>query len=60
MSIYFQKKAHKRTIILSFFFTLWMSGLIVRLVQLQVFDHPRLKAIVIDQNQNKKPALSKM
>jgi len=59
MSIYFQKKAHKRTIILSFFFMLWMSGLIVRLVQLQVFDHPRLKAVVIDQNQNKKPIIPK-
>jgi len=53
MSIFYQKKAHRRTIFLSFFLVFWLSGLIIRLVHLQVFEHPRLKAVVVKQNQDR-------
>ena len=49
----YQKKAQKRTIILALIFMLWLCGLVLRLIQLQIFEHPRLKAKVLDQNQNK-------
>lgn len=47
-----KRKVKKRTIILSFFSALWLSALIIRLVQLQVIEHPRLKDEVIQQNQS--------
>jgi len=39
--------------ILAFFFFLWAAGISFRLVQIQVVDHSRLKALVLRQNQNK-------
>ena len=54
MNTLYQKKAQIRIIILAFFFVLWLSGLIVRLIQLQVFEHPYLKAEVVEQKQNMK------
>ena len=52
MKSYHQKKVKKRTNFLAFFFFLWVSVLVLRLVQLQVIDHPKLKAEAIQQNQN--------
>jgi cell division protein FtsI (penicillin-binding protein 3) len=48
-----QKRLGKRTIILTFFFFLWFFGLTLRLIDLQVIEHSRLKAAVIKQNQQK-------
>ncbi len=48
-----QKRIRIRTVILAFFFFLWAAGLTFRLIQIQVVDHPRLKAQVLHQNQNK-------
>ncbi len=53
MSIFYQKRARMRIIILGFFFMIWLVGLTIRLLQLQVFEHPRLKAEVLEQNQNR-------
>jgi len=53
MSIFFQKRARIRIIILGFFFMIWLVGLTIRLIQLQVFEHPRLKTEVLEQNQNR-------
>jgi len=53
MSIFYQKKARIRIIILGFFFMIWLVGLTIRLLQLQVFEHPRLKTEVLEQNQNR-------
>lgn len=52
MSSLYQKKVKKRTIILAFFSLIWLSGIIFRLVQLQVIYHSRLKAEVIEQNRS--------
>ncbi|MFQ6108596.1 MAG: peptidoglycan D,D-transpeptidase FtsI family protein [Candidatus Aminicenantales bacterium] len=52
MSWPYQKKVKKRTIILTLFSFIWLIGIIFRLVQLQVIDHPRLKENVIDQNRD--------
>jgi len=49
----YQKKVKKRTIILAFFFMLWICLLILRLTQLQVINHSLLKAEVVEQNQNR-------
>lgn len=49
----YQKRVNKRTIILTFFFFLWFFGLTLRLIQLQVIEHSRLKAAVVEQNQLK-------
>jgi len=49
----YQKKIGQRTTLLILFFMLWFGVIIFRLVQLQVIQHPRLKARVIDQNQDK-------
>jgi cell division protein FtsI/penicillin-binding protein 2 len=54
MSSYYQKKVKKRSIFLSFCFVLWAGIIVIRLVQLQVVDHVRLKAEAIKQNQDKK------
>ena len=32
---------------------IWLVGLTIRLIQLQVFEHPRLKTEVLEQNQNR-------
>ncbi len=53
MSTVYQKRARIRIIILGFFFMLWLVGLVIRLIQLQVFEHPRLKTEVLEQNQNR-------
>lgn len=52
MSNLYQKKAHKRIIILTFFLGLWLCGITFRLFQLQIFKHPSLKAEVTEQHQN--------
>jgi cell division protein FtsI (penicillin-binding protein 3) len=48
-----QNRVSKRTAILAFFFFLWFFGLTLRLVELQVIEHSRLKAAVLRQNQVK-------
>lgn len=50
---YFQKRVHKRIIILAFFFFLWFFGLTLRLIQLQVIEHGRLRAVAVRQSQLK-------
>lgn len=59
MSILHQKKAYRRIIFLAFFLMFWLTFLTVRLIQLQVFESSRLKADVIEQNQNKVKILPK-
>lgn len=59
MSSYYQKKVRKRSIVLAFCFVLWIGLLVVRLVQLQVVDHVRLKTKAIEQNQDKKDIIPK-
>lgn len=46
-----QQKAHRRIIILTFFFMLWLGVLAIRLFQLQVLEHSQLKTKVIQQTQ---------
>ncbi len=53
MSTVFQNRARIRIIILGFFFMVWLVGLTIRLIQLQVFEHTRLKTEVLEQNQNR-------
>jgi cell division protein FtsI (penicillin-binding protein 3) len=53
MKNYLQKKVRKRTVILVFFFSVWLCFLLFRLIQLQVINHPILKAEVLQQHQNK-------
>jgi cell division protein FtsI (penicillin-binding protein 3) len=50
---HYQKKIHKRTIILSSFFFLWFIVLSLRLVQLQVIEHKSLRAAAESQNKRK-------
>ena len=52
MSAYYQKKVKKRTLLLSSLLMLWLAVIVFRLIQLQVIDHSRLKAEVLEQNQN--------
>lgn len=52
MKSYHQNKVKKRTYFLALLFVLWMGVLVLRLVQLQVIDHAKLKAEAIHQNQN--------
>ncbi len=52
MKSYHQNKVKRRTHLLALFFTLWTGVLVLRLVQLQVIDHPKLKSEAIHQNQN--------
>ncbi len=47
----YQRKLRKRTIVLAFFIFLWFVGLTLRLIQLQVIDHQRLRDAVNEQNQ---------
>jgi len=59
MKSYHQKKTKKRTYLLAFFFILWMGVIVLRLVQLQVIDHVKLKTEAIQQNQNKTKIIPK-
>ncbi len=59
MSPLYQKRAHRRTTFLSFILVFWMTSLLVRLIQLQVFEHPRLKADVLGQTQDRVKILPK-
>lgn len=53
MRSYHQKKVKRRTFIVCSFSLIWAGILVFRLIQLQVFDHTRLKQEAIHQNQNK-------
>ncbi len=48
----YRKKTRKRTRILGFLMAVWVFGIFIRLIDLQVFRHSRLKAQVIKQNQD--------
>lgn len=54
-----QRKAHRRISMMAFLFMLWLIFLIIRLIQLQVIEHPSLKTTVIRHNQNKKDIIPK-
>lgn len=45
-----QKKINNRTIILLFFLFIWLGVIILRLVELQVIQHTKFKAEVLNQN----------
>jgi cell division protein FtsI (penicillin-binding protein 3) len=47
----YQRRVQKRTIILAFFFFLWFFILTLRLIQLQVIEHRRLREAVTNQSQ---------
>ena len=49
-----QKKINTRTIILLFFLFLWLGVIVLRLVDLQVINHTKFKAKVLDQNHDVK------
>ncbi|MFW6131729.1 MAG: peptidoglycan D,D-transpeptidase FtsI family protein [Candidatus Aminicenantaceae bacterium] len=53
------KKIRKRIYILLFFFVLWVAGLLFRLIQLQVIQHPQLEKEVSRQNQKIEPIFPK-
>ena len=59
MSGYYQKKVRKRSVLLALCFVLWAAIIVIRLVQLQVIDHARLKTEAIKQNQDKKDIVPK-
>lgn len=59
MSIISQKKAHRRISMMALLFMLWLIFLIIRLLQLQVIEHPSLKTQVTQHNQNKKDIIPK-
>jgi cell division protein FtsI/penicillin-binding protein 2 len=59
MSLYAQKKAKRRTVLLSFFLLFWTSVLCLRLVKLQIFEYPRLRTRVLDQNSDRQPIIPK-
>ncbi|MFC2156407.1 peptidoglycan D,D-transpeptidase FtsI family protein [Acidobacteriota bacterium] len=48
-----RKKVGRRTVLLSLFLLLWLSGVIFRLVQLQIIDQSAARERILDQNQNK-------
>jgi len=48
----FREKIKKRTIFTCVIFVLWVTVLVLRLVQLQIIDHARLKARVTAQNED--------
>jgi len=50
MSSLYQKKIKKRTVIFTVFSLLWVTGIVFRLVQLQVIKHNQLKSEVNIQN----------
>jgi len=49
----YQKKVRKRTRILAFLLTVWVIGIFIRLIDLQVFLHASFKAQVVKQNQDR-------
>lgn len=49
-----EKRTRKRTVLLTLFFFLWFFGLTLKLIQLQVIEHPRLRQAAVKQNQSKK------
>ncbi|OGD21042.1 MAG: hypothetical protein A2W03_10190 [Candidatus Aminicenantes bacterium RBG_16_63_16] len=49
-----EKRTRRRTVLLTLFFFLWFFGLTLRLIQLQVIEHPRLRQLAVKQNQSKK------
>jgi cell division protein FtsI/penicillin-binding protein 2 len=49
----YQKKVRKRTRILAFLLTVWIIGILIRLIDLQVFLHAGFKAQVAKQNQDR-------
>ena len=53
----YQSRVRKRTIILAFFFFLWFIVLTLRLIQLQVIEHRRLREAVISQSQYERPII---
>ncbi|MGB8952901.1 MAG: penicillin-binding protein 2 [Candidatus Aminicenantales bacterium] len=57
MNHHFQNKARKRTLILTLFLSLWFCGIVLRLIHLQVFSYSRLRAEVLEQNQNNRAIL---
>jgi cell division protein FtsI/penicillin-binding protein 2 len=59
MSIISQRKAHRRISMIAFLFMLWLIFLIIRLLQLQVIEHPSLKTQVTQHNQNKQDIIPK-
>jgi len=59
MSIISQRKAHRRISMIAFLFMLWLIFLIIRLLQLQVIEHPSLKTKVTQHNQNKEDIIPK-
>ena len=52
-----EKQTRKRTVLLTLFFFLWFSGLTLRLIQLQVIEHARLRQVAVKQNQSKKKVI---
>ena len=52
-----QRRVQKRMIIMAFFFFLWFLVLTLRLIELQVIDHSRLRAAVIRQSQSERPII---
>jgi cell division protein FtsI (penicillin-binding protein 3) len=57
MRQFVQNKFRQRTLILALILSAWIVGIFLRLIQLQVIQHTRLKAKVIEQNQNKRDVL---
>lgn len=55
LGLSYQGRIRKRTIILTFFFFLWFSIITLRLIQLQVIEHRRLRQAVISQSQLERP-----
>jgi len=51
------RRVQKRTILMAFFFFLWFFVLTLRLIELQVIEHPRLRAAVIRQSQSERPII---
>ena len=54
LGLSYQGRIRKRTIILSFFFFLWFFIITLRLIQLQVIEHRRLRQAVISQSELKR------
>lgn len=50
MKTSYPKKIKSRIFLLLFFLLLWLGAVIVRLVELQIIQHTRLKAEVVNQN----------
>lgn len=49
-----EKRTRRRTVLLTLFCFLWFFGLTLRLIQLQVIEHPRLRQAAVKQNRSKK------